>query len=137
MMRLADFTRSVGNYRGVRIYESSVMGEAYHSAGIALPGYGIIVAPGVYSKDCDIDTVRHEYGHFIQARMIGYVAFYFCIGIPSLLSAWTRGYGRGHQQYWTEKWCNYLVGLYDQELPQRRYPAKDLSKKTKWFLGCA
>lgn len=137
-MALSDFIKPVGKFRDVRVFESSIMGVAHNSAGIALPGYGMIVAPGAYSRACDLSTVHHEYGHFIQARLVGFVPFYLCIGLPSLLSAWTRGFGKGHQNYWTEKWCNYLVNkeLDESNLSSRSYPAENLGGRTAWLLGC-
>ena len=136
-MALSDFLKPVGQYKGVRVFESSIMGVAHNSAGIALPGYGMIVAPGAYSRSCDLSTVHHEYGHFIQARLVGLLPFYICIGLPSLLSAWTRGFGKGHQNFWTERWCNFLVNnqLDQLKLPDLSYPAKDISERTKWMLG--
>jgi len=114
------------------------MGIAHNSAGIALPGYGIVVAPGAFSRSCDLSTVYHEYGHFIQARLIGWFPFYLFIGIPSLLSAWTRGFGKGHQNFWTERWCNHLVheNIPEARILNRVYPAMDISDHTKWLLGC-
>ena len=110
-MHVSDFLRPVGKYNDVRVFESSIMGSAHNSAGLALPGYGMIVAPGAYSKECDLSTVCHEYGHFIQSHLIGVISFYLFVGVPSLMSAWTKGFGKGHQNFWTEQWCNFLVLL--------------------------
>jgi len=134
---LSDFLKSVGRYQDVRVFESSIMGVAHNSAGIALPGYGMVVAPGAFSRSCDLSTVHHEYGHFIQARLVGFTTFYICIGLPSLLSAWTGGFGKGHQNFWTERWCNYLVTHYveDASLSLSTYPVGDVGGYTKWWLG--
>lgn len=112
------------------------MGSGHNSAGIALPGYGIIVAPGAYSKRQDILTVYHEFGHFLQARQTGYIIFYICIGLPSLLSAWLNWHGKGHRHYWTEVWCNHLVRRHFSavDLSPSRFPARDISGRTRYWL---
>jgi len=132
------FGKKVGNIEGITVYESSMMGTGYNSAGIALPGYGIIVAPGAWSKKQSVYTVRHEFGHFLQARKTGWIVFYLCIGIPSLLSAWLKGFGKGHSNFWTEVWCNHLVQDYfkDDEWPIHHMPCRELSPKSKfWLIG--
>jgi len=128
--------KKVGIFEGVHVYESTIMGDGHNSAGIALPGYGIIVAPGAYSKQQDMPTVYHEFGHFLQARQTGWIVFYICIGIPSLLSAWLNWHRQGHRNYWTEVWCNHLVKQYFAEanLSNRRFPNRDISAHTKFWL---
>ena len=126
-----------GKFEGVRIYETSHMGVGHHSAGITLPGIGIIVGMGVFSLRQDMDLIRHEYGHILQYRKIGFLRFYFLIGISSLLSARSSGHGRGHQNHWTEYWCNYLSRLYfhDASWNTNHYPCKDITDKSKYWLG--
>ena len=126
----------VGSFEGVTVYESHRFGTGYNSGGLALPGFGIIVGVGTFSKKQDIATVIHEYGHFLQAKRTGIVIFYFFLGIPSLFSAWSNWHGKGHQNYWTELWCNCLIKEHFQQLkwPENRFPAKDISLSTKYWL---
>lgn len=126
----------VGTFEGVSVYESARMGSGYNSAGIALPGFGIFVAPGAFSKQQDMYTVYHEFGHFLQARKTGWLVFYICIGLPSLLSAWLNWHGKGHRNYWTEVWCNHLVKKYfsNRPLPSSRFPARDIGLRTRFWL---
>lgn len=128
--------RYIRRFEGVRIFEVPRFGTGRRSAGLALPGIGIFVGTGVFSSQLDIDTVRHEYGHILQARKIGLVKFYFFIGIPSLISAWTSGFGKGHQNYWTELWCNELCRCYfgEESWDIRRFPCRDLKERTKRWL---
>jgi len=129
--------KKVGNFHNVAIYEASWMGSGHSSAGITLPGYGIIVGSGVYSEEKDLQLVMHEYGHILQYRLIGWWRFYLIVGISSLLSAWTNGYKKGHQNHWTESWCNHLSRAYfvNYRWPIWHYPPKDISPSTKRGLG--
>jgi hypothetical protein len=131
------FISYIANYEGVRIYESPRLGHGYNSGGIALPGLGIILGVGAYSKKLDLGLVQHEYGHFLQFRLIGWLRFYLLVGIPSLLSAWTRWHKKPHQLYWTELWANHLAsqrfpGYYKRPI---RFPQSEISPSTKWWLG--
>src|SRR5690625_7663474 len=76
----------VGKYEGVYMYESKQVGYGSGSGGIALPGRGIIVGKGAFSNRLAMDLVHHEYGHILQARKVGYVAFYHTIAKESLRS---------------------------------------------------
>lgn len=77
--------------------------------GIALGKYIII------NQWMSEDTVRHEYGHYLQSRKLGW--FYLLIvGIPSLL--WAAIYGRlikesdnGYYEFFTERWADRLGGV--------------------------
>ncbi len=130
------FGKKVGKFEGVSVYESPSMGSGHNSAGIALPGYGIIVAPGAFSKQQDMLIVYHEFGHFLQARQTGFFIFYICIGLPSLISAWLNWHGKGHSNYWTEVWCNHLVKKHfsSTDLPASRFPERNISKRTRFWL---
>lgn len=57
-------------------------------------------------------TVRHEYGHQIQSKILGPL-YLLVIGIPSLIWAWLYGpvikYTRnGYYRFYTEKWADKL-----------------------------
>jgi len=127
----------IGLFEGVRIYESSRLGEGYNCGGIALPGIGIIVGVGAFSEKKDIGLVQHEYGHILQYRLIGWLRFYLFVGLPSLISAWTRWHKKPHQFFWTELWANHLsVHKFQQRnMPSFRFPSRDISKQTKWWLS--
>lgn len=127
----------IGKFEGVSIYESQRLGYGMHSGGIALPGYGIVVGLGTFSLKQGMPVVRHEFGHFLQARQMGVIRFYLFVGIPSLLSAWLKWHGKRHQEFWTEAWCNRLAADYfkgDTDWPYHHFPAKDISNKSKRWL---
>lgn len=61
-------------------------------------------------------TVRHEYGHVLQSRMLGPL-YLFIIGLLSLLHAWLngaigccKGHPEGYYHFYTEKWADKLGG---------------------------
>lgn len=60
-------------------------------------------------------SVRHEYGHCLQSRMLGPL-YLIVIGLPSIL--WALLYGwmireteNGYYRFYTEKWANRLGGV--------------------------
>lgn len=128
--------RQVGVFEGVTIYEGERFGTGYGSAGLCLPGIGIFI--GKYTFQKDIATVRHEFGHILQARKIGYLSFYIVIGTLSVLSASTGGFGKGHQRHWVEGWCNHLAKDYFSsqgfDWNERRFPPKNIRTTTlRWI----
>lgn len=57
-------------------------------------------------------TVRHEYGHQIQSKILGPL-YLLVIGIPSLIWAWLYGpvikdTRNGYYRFYTEKWADKL-----------------------------
>lgn len=57
-------------------------------------------------------TIKHEYGHSIQSRMLGPL-YLFIVGIPSLIWAWLYGpiikpTKNGYYKFYTEKWADKL-----------------------------
>ena len=127
----------VADIEGVPVYETPHLGCGYGSAGLCLPGIGIFVGQGTY--EADVDVVRHEFGHILQARTIGFLSFYLIVGLMSLMSAWTNGYGKGHQLYWTELWCNYVAKNYfeyscQEKWNTNRFPVQNISDQTlRWI----
>ena len=77
----------VGKINGVSLYETRAFGKGQKSAALALPGVGIFLGDGVFSRNLDLDTLKHEFGHILQSRLTGMITFYLFIGLPSLLSA--------------------------------------------------
>lgn len=76
--------------------------------GISLGNYAII---GSHFEQ----TIRHEYGHTIQSRILGPL-YLIVIGLPSLIWAWLYGpvipYTKnGYYKFYTEKWANKLGGV--------------------------
>ncbi|WP_200586667.1 hypothetical protein [Pedobacter segetis] len=74
----------VGYFEGVKIYESKFID---HGHGITLPNFGIFLSPETFSKQKDLWLVKHEFGHILQHRELGFIKFYLKIGLPSLWSA--------------------------------------------------
>ena len=58
-------------------------------------------------------TVRHEYGHVLQSRMLGPM-YLIVIGLPSVLWAWLHRYMAPDKSYYwlyTERWADLLGGV--------------------------
>ena len=98
------------SFEGVRIIDSK-LGALKHGAALALPGKGIYLSLDFYGKRPKRfkQLLRHEFGHFLQARKHGYFYFYFVIALISLISA---KFARVHQHTWTEREANTLAYNY-------------------------
>jgi hypothetical protein len=57
-----------------------------------------------------IDTIRHESGHAIQSRLLGWF-YLIIIGLPSFVSA-SVGSASQHRRFYTETWANRLIEKY-------------------------
>jgi len=105
-------TRYVGTFEDVNVYESKMLG-VYGSkdgySGVTLPPKGIYVGKGVYRND--FNFMAHEFGHILQYREHGALAYYNVIAPESLNSAMTNSYS-GHNNFWTETYANYLSRNY-------------------------
>lgn len=62
-------------------------------------------------------TIRHEYGHVLQSRMLGPL-YLIIIGLPSLMHAWMNSatgccekHEEGYYHFYTEKWADKLAGI--------------------------
>lgn len=99
--------RYVGTFEGVACFASRI-GELKNRAAIALPGIGIFVHPDEVNN---ISLLRHEYGHFLQARKWGKRFFYRYIAWQSLHSAKRSSHDPAfnHQHTWTEWTANRLA----------------------------
>ena len=103
----------VGKFEGVNLYEANIP----EGSAATLPGRGIILSKGQYSIHSSSlytkQLLQHEFGHILQARKVGMVAYYSIIAKESFISASFDGInGWSHDLFWTETWANYLSQNY-------------------------
>ena len=56
-------------------------------------------------------SVRHEFGHCVQSRMLGPL-YLIVVGLPSLIHAWLcRCEDHSYYDYWCERWADKLGGV--------------------------
>lgn len=56
-------------------------------------------------------SVRHEFGHCIQSRMLGPL-YLIVVGLPSLIHAWLcKCDDHSYYDYWCERWADKLGGV--------------------------
>lgn len=71
----------------------------------------------IIGGEWDESDVRHEYGHVLQSRMLGWL-YLVVIGISSLLHAGLHDKScakdKEYSHFWTEKWAEKLGGNYDK-----------------------
>ena len=73
----------------------------------------------VPKKGVDMDLVKHEYGHTIQSKYLGWF-YLLVIGLPSLIWAWCfeeyrRKTNTSYYWFYTERWANKLGGVQAEE----------------------
>ena len=68
-----------------------------------------------YRDDYAKNFIKHEYGHTIQSKYLGWL-YLLVIGLPSLI--WSQCFekyrkktGTGYYDFYTEKWANKLGGV--------------------------
>lgn len=120
---LLGLGKYVGSFFGVSCF-TSTLGELKNRAAIAIPGIGIFIHP---KDEHNIDLLRHEFGHILQAKKWGKVFFYRHIARESINSA-RRAHGDPsfvHQHTWTE-WTANRLSYYFFKRPDdwdmERYP---------------
>lgn len=83
----------------IRFYYS-----ANFNGGISLGNYIIVCSKNDKS-------IRHEYGHCIQSRILGWL-YLLVVGIPSIVHAWLcECESHSYYDIWTEKWADKLGGV--------------------------
>jgi len=97
-------------FENIKVYTSK-LGALNKRAAITLPGIGIFVHP--IDKD-NIDLLRHEFGHILQAKKWGIRFFILHIALQSLRSAQKANKNGfyNHMQNWTEWTANKLSYQY-------------------------
>ena len=90
-------------------YKDAVVFPWYRKDGISLGRY-IFVPPTV-----DEDYVKHEYGHSIQSKYLGWF-YLLVVGLPSIIWAGCfKKYRKVHKvnyySFYTEKWADRLGGV--------------------------
>jgi hypothetical protein len=116
----------VGKFEGVTIYESSFIKKGH---AITLAPLGIFIAHDIFNLQKDSFLIKHEFGHILQYRKLGFLRFYILIGIPSLYSAIKASIitNYHHQTAKVEVEANlYAYHYFNQPLdwPQHRFPIK-------------
>lgn len=77
---------------------------------------GISLGKYIFVPICaDEDYIKHEYGHTIQSRYLGWF-YLLVIGIPSLLwagcgKAYRKKHNVSYYSFYTEKWADKLGGV--------------------------
>jgi hypothetical protein len=118
----------VGNFEGVKLFESFIIQNGH---AITLPPYGIFLSPETYSSKKDSFLIKHEFGHILQYRKLGFFQFYFLVGLPSLYSAIKASTHKKykHQTAQVEVEANSLSYQYFKQpssWPLSRFPIKKI-----------
>lgn len=82
----------------------------YYSAGF--PG-GISLGQYIIMGGKCEKSVRHEFGHCLQSKILGWL-YLPVVGLSSLLHAWLHdcdAIGKTYYHFWTEEWADALAGV--------------------------
>ncbi len=127
----------VGTFEGVKVFETKRLGSIttpnadgwFHYRAATVPGRGIIVGEGVFTsgKKDGRAMMQHEFGHILQYRKYGPIAYWLFIAPASVVNA--AFFTSTHYSYWTETWANYLARQYfgDRWIGGNDYPIKAIS----------
>lgn len=103
----------VGKFEGVNVYETKTCGslidpEINHYGAMTVPERGIIAGEGVFTsgKMAGKAMMQHEFGHILQYRKVGSLAYWSIIAPESFTNATL--FPSSHKTFWTETWANYL-----------------------------
>ena len=103
-----------GKFEYVKVYETGLLKKGNTTYGVALPPERIVTGTGTYNNYLakewlGTSLLQHEYGHILQAKIVGLNAYYKIIAPESLLS---MTFTNSHETFWTETWANYLAQNY-------------------------
>lgn len=92
--------------------------ERYNGTIITRWKYGSGVSLGQFifvSKYADEDTIRHEYGHYLNGLLVSWL-YLLVIGLPSFLWAafggrYRRKHNKSYYDFYTERWADRLGGV--------------------------
>lgn len=74
---------------------------------------GISLGDYIILGDTNEKSVRHEFGHCIQSRRLGWL-YLLVVGLPSLIHAWLHDcskIGKTYYHFWTERHADKLGGV--------------------------
>jgi hypothetical protein len=96
-----------------------IRGEERHALGginfYYVKGFACGISLGKYiilGDKCD-KSVRHEYGHCIQSKKLGWL-YLLVVGLPSLIHAAfhdCESVGKTYYHFWTEAWADKLMNI--------------------------
>ena len=133
----------VGDFEGVNVYESPVLGgiKYDHYAAVTIPESGIYAGVGIFTNrqasNQYLQMMQHEFGHILQYREWGPKAYWTIIAPESLGSCIGQRMGlNNHNEFWTETYANYLAKRHfgSDWVNLKNYPAQDLNDFSRFLL---
>lgn len=102
------------DFPGIKVRECKILKRGM---GVCIPPLGIFVHEGA-----SVAIQQHEYGHYLQYQELGFLRFYFFVGIPSLWSAtlFPRTHNRQSYERDANRRSRVFYGEYS-ELVDRNY----------------
>ena len=100
------------SYNDANVYTWNVLG------GMSLGNYIFVYEP-IVNKDYGAEMIKHEYGHTIQSKYLGWL-YLLIIGLPSIIWAqcfdgYRTKHGKSYYSFYTEAWADKLGGVEREE----------------------
>ena len=130
MNRHTIIGKHVGQFEGINVYESKLLGNIHGKCyGVAIPKRGIIVGKGTFTcgvKD-GMQMMQHEFGHILQYRKYGSLVYWLVIAPESFINA--VYFPLSHYSFWIETWANHLSKEYFSKswIGGTGYPTQNIS----------
>lgn len=109
--------KPITTYKGATVYSWNICGGMSLGKYIFVPFTAELLTPAGFfiNKKYAEQLIRHEYGHTIQSKILGWL-YLFVIGLPSLI--WSNCFvkyrektGKSYYAFYTEKWADKLGGV--------------------------
>ena len=89
--------------------------------------YGIILL----GNECDVDTLKHEYGHYLHLRQIGFISYTANVAGPSLFGSTL---GLSDVEYYSQPWEYIAEVLGKPDRSFEYFPNSDTYASAYWLI---
>ena len=119
-----------GRVKSITFYGGATAIETFSSDWGAFTLGNFIIGQRGLTADPDNWLFRHEYGHYLQSRAMGW-GYLSRIAIPSLMSAFMKDGNHSYQIF--EQDADRRAFIYFNKHPEQQNLIKNLSLNAKWY----
>ena len=93
------FNSTMSKYMGQRVVRPPFCGCSAASVGPVM-----LLGRGLHNDDCGRKILRHEHGHYLDYKDLGFFKFFLGIGLPSFINAKRKPEKRRIAGYYNQPW---------------------------------
>jgi len=126
------FNSTMSKYMGQRVIRVSFLGSSAASVGPF-----IFLGRGLKNDEWGRKTLRHEHGHYLDYKDLGFFKFFLGIGLPSVINASKKPEKRRIVGYYNQPWeirADNLAGVTRDEHTEEAHALSDAYYKYLKFL---